>query len=101
MSRLFRDTMSNDMEGAQSFESNVAERDALDDFDGPDDDEDEPSAMTVGNLIDALSDFDPDARVSIAYAHNGEIGYSDIMSVGKQGESAQLIELEFYKDSDE
>lgn len=41
MSRLFRDTMSNDPEGAEEFESNVAESDALDDIDGPDDDDDE------------------------------------------------------------
>ena len=101
MSRFSNDFGSNTLEDAGDFEAHVASRDAQADFDdypGPDD-EDAPGSMTVGELIEALSDYADETRVSIAYAHNGHIGYSDIMDVKRSGESVQLIELEYHNDS--
>ena len=95
---MVKDSVSNDLDGAEEFESNQPELYGSDEHDCTDD---EPGALTVGQLIDALSRFDDETRVSIAYAHNGAIGYSDIMGVAKNGESVQLSELEYFRDSED
>jgi len=99
MSMFSNDFGSNTLDDAGDFEASVAAKDAQADFDDYSEADDESGAMTVGDLIEALSDYDDKTRISIAYAHNGEIGYSDIMSVSKNSESVQLNELEYHNDS--
>lgn len=98
MSRLFRDFCSNDPEGARHFESHRAPYGEPGDEGDADFGKEIPQAMTVGQLIDALAGFDENAMICIAYAHNGQIGYSDLMSVTLERDSVQLNELEYFKD---
>ena len=98
MSKLFRDFCSNYPEDARDFESHRAPYGEPGDEGDADFGQEIPRAMTVGQLTDALADFDENAKICIAYAHNGQIGYSDLMSVTLERGSAQLNELDYFKD---